>query len=377
MHILPVASGKGGVGKSLFSANLAISLAEAGKKVVLADLDLGGSNLHLILGQRNLKSGLGIFLNDLSLNLDDLMVDSGFSGLQFIPGDSEIPGIANLTLNQKRRLITKLKALNADYLILDLGAGSGISTLDFFLMSSRGLIVTNPSPTALVNAYLFLKNSVFRLITSSIKKGSKAEAIMKNLQKDSSSLQKIYVRSLLDKISKADPQTYEKLNDALSHFKPRLILNMLQDPKDSDKIQKLRRSCQQYLDIDPEHLGIMYRDDLQDTALHSGLPIIRYKPKSILSQAIYRISDKILQSEYEETQELLLDETYETADMEAEIDFQNRIEYIEELLNTGTLSMGDLLETVKNQQLEIAALKRENMFIKSKLLKAAQAGYSF
>ena len=59
MQIIPVASGKGGVGKSLLSANLAIALGQSGKKVVLADLDLGASNLHLVLGQQAPKQGLG------------------------------------------------------------------------------------------------------------------------------------------------------------------------------------------------------------------------------------------------------------------------------------------------------------------------------
>jgi flagellar biosynthesis protein FlhG len=63
VRIIPVASGKGGVGKSLVSANLSIALAQAGKRVVLADLDLGASNLHLILGFRAYKNGLGTYLS--------------------------------------------------------------------------------------------------------------------------------------------------------------------------------------------------------------------------------------------------------------------------------------------------------------------------
>ena len=59
MQIIPVASGKGGVGKSLLSANLAIALGQSGKKVILADLDLGASNLHLVLGVQSPKQGLG------------------------------------------------------------------------------------------------------------------------------------------------------------------------------------------------------------------------------------------------------------------------------------------------------------------------------
>ena len=63
MQIIPVASGKGGVGKSLVAANLAIALGKAGKKVIIADLDLGASNLHLVLGQQAPKAGLGTYLS--------------------------------------------------------------------------------------------------------------------------------------------------------------------------------------------------------------------------------------------------------------------------------------------------------------------------
>ncbi|MDE6774064.1 MAG: P-loop NTPase, partial [Treponemataceae bacterium] len=62
MQIIPIASGKGGVGKSLLSANLSIALAQAGKKIILADLDLGASNLHLVLGQSSPKAGIGTFI---------------------------------------------------------------------------------------------------------------------------------------------------------------------------------------------------------------------------------------------------------------------------------------------------------------------------
>jgi flagellar biosynthesis protein FlhG len=380
MHILPIASGKGGVGKSLFAANLAIALGQAGKQVILVDLDLGGSNLHLILGLRNLRNGIGTFLTDHKANLEDIILQTEYKNVRFIPGDSEIPGMANLSAQQKKKLLTKLGGLDADYLILDLGAGTSLNTIDSFLLSNWGTIVTTPTPTALVNAYLFLKNSVFRILSASIVKNSPAAAFLDDLHHNAQGMQKVYIQDLLRKIQDLHEPSYQQVSKALTRFKPRLIMNMLEDPKDADKAWKIRRSCQQYLNIEIEHLGVMYRDDLQDTALQAGLPIISYKPRAVLSQAIYRIADKIIQAELEDNPDErpdldMLDQSFETAELEAEVDFQSKMEYVEDLLQTGALSTGDLLETIKNQQLEIGALRKENMFIKSKLIKAAQQGF--
>ena len=78
MQIIPVASGKGGVGKSLLSANLAIALGQAGKKVLLVDLDLGASNLHLVIGQSSPKKGIGTFLTGESKFEDIIHVNINF-----------------------------------------------------------------------------------------------------------------------------------------------------------------------------------------------------------------------------------------------------------------------------------------------------------
>jgi flagellar biosynthesis protein FlhG len=372
MRIIPIASGKGGVGKSLIAANLSIALGQAGKKVFLADLDLGGSNLHMVLGFPSPRDGIGTFLNTPDMVFENIVAETDYKNLFFIPGDAEIPGTANLTASQKNKIIRKLLALKGDYLILDLGAGTNFNILDFFLISNRGIIITTPTPTATVNAYLFLKNIAFRLINSACKRNSPARRVLDRLKRDGAALQRLYIPKLLQHIKSDDPDSYALYLKRASRFHPRLILNMLENPEDTDKANKLRRSCRQYLDIDMEHLGIMYRDDIQDTALQSRLPILLYKPQSVLSQAVYRIADKIIQAVDESDDDILLadlDESYENAEAEASIDFDAKVNYIEDLLQTGALSMGDLIETVKMQQLEINQLKRENQFLKSKLVK--------
>ena len=380
MRIIPVASGKGGVGKSLMAANLGVAFAQAGQRVVLADLDLGASNLHLVLGHQSPKTGIGTFLNNVKSDFNEVIADTDIRGLRFIPGDTEIPGTANLKSLQLKALVRRLLALKeeTDILILDLGAGTHQSILDFFLLSGQGIVVSAPMVTAVLNAYVFLKNTVFRMMATIFGKTSAAGIYLEKVRKDGSGAHHLYIPKILSEIQSIDPVSHEKLMNRVSHYHPRLIMNMIDDPKDADVAMKIRRSCEEYLGIKIEHLGVVYRDGIQDTALSSKMPIVIYKPQSILSQAIYRIADKILQSE--EVNYIIndkeIEDSFQEAGMEAEIDFGAKMEYVEDLLHSGALSQGDLLETVKSQQLEIAKLKKESNFLKLKLSKAIAKGYT-
>ncbi|MDR2500896.1 MAG: P-loop NTPase [Treponema sp.] len=379
MRILPIASGKGGVGKSMAAANLAVAFAQMKQRVVLADLDLGASNLHLVIGHQAPKAGIGTFLNDIRSDFSDVITGTDIPGLRFIPGDAEIPGMANLKASQRNALVKNLLALEetANMLILDLGAGTHQSILDFFLLSGQGIVISAPTVTAILNAYVFLKNAVFRLMYTVCPKGSPAYNYLEASRKDVSGPKRLYIPRMIQEIEHIDPKSYERLKKNLDHFHPRLIMNMIEDPKDAEVALKVRRSCEEYLDLKIEHLGIIYRDGLQDTALASRLPIVLYKPRSILGQAIYRIADKILSSN--EADYVLdkedVDDSFQEAALEAEIDFESKTEYVEELLHSGALTQGDLLETVKSQQLEITKLKKENNFLKLKLSKALSQGY--
>ena len=380
MRIIPIASGKGGVGKSLMAANLGVAFAQAGQRVILVDLDLGASNLHLVLGHQSPKTGIGTFLNDIKSDFNGVITDTDIRGLRFIPGDTEIPGTANLRSQQLKALVRRLIALkdDTDILMLDLGAGTHQSILDFFLLSGQGIVVSAPMVTAVLNAYVFLKNTVFRLMSTVFGKGTAAAAFLEKARKDGSGSQHLYIPKMLPQIKKIDRPSYDKFMDHISHFHPRLIMNMIDDPKDADVAMKIRRSCEEYLDLKIEHLGVVYRDGIQDTALSSRLPILIYKPQSVLSQAIYRIADKILQSDEDNygLSDREIEESFQEAGMEAEIDFGTKMEYVEDLLHSGALSQGDLVETVKSQQLEIAKLKKENNFIKLKLSNAIAKGFN-
>ena len=379
MRIIPIASGKGGVGKSLLAANLAVAFAQRGMRVVLADLDLGASNLHLVIGHRKPGGSLGTFLSEPRSDFSKIVAETDVKGLRFIPGDAEIPGMATLRPADRRRIIKNFQSLadETDILVLDLGAGTHQSILEFFLASSNGVIVSAPAVTAILNAYVFLKNAVYRLMYNSFPKGSAAYQYLESLRKTETGLKTLYLPKMLDELAASDPDSVAAFKANLGRFHPRLVINMLDDPKDSEVALKIRRSCEAYLGLNIEHLGVIYRDGIQDTALSSRLPVVIYKPGAIISQGIFRIADKLLADEDESGFGAMedIDASFEEAALEAENDFESKMDYVEDLLHSGALSHGDLVETVKSQQIEITKLRKENNFLKLKLSRAITEGF--
>ena len=378
-QIIPVASGKGGVGKSLLSANLAIALEQQGKKVVLVDLDLGASNLHLVIGQKPGAASLGSWFTEKS-DFKDIIQQTDYQNVSFIAGDSQIPDLTSLKHVQKVRLIKNLKNIDTDYIILDLGAGTHQFILDMFLLSPQGIVVSAPAVTATLNGYLFLKNATFRLLYTTFKRGTPGRAYLDNLKKDSATMQKLYIPNLIQFLANCDPTNTQIFISRMQQFRPRLVMNMIEDPKDADRAQRIKSSCNQYLGLEIEYLGLMYRDMLQDKALASQLPVVVYKPQSVLGQAIYRIADKIIstvphQFDAEFNPDSFSNDNFQLAEEDATEDYNLKLSGIDDLVSSGSLSIGELAEMIKTQQYEINQLRKENNLLKSKLVKASEQGF--
>lgn len=379
MQILPIASGKGGVGKSLLSANLAIALGQAGKKVVLCDLDLGASNLHLAIGQNVKNKSIGTYLTD-KMEFKDIIEPTEYENVSFIAGDSQIPGLTSLKAAQKTKLLRNLRSIDTDFLILDLGAGTHQIILDMFLQTPQGLLVTAPTVTATLDGYLFLKNCIFRLMYTTYKKGSAGHEFLEKIRKNSEQLKRLYIPQLAQALEKIDPENTKLFKARTEQFCPRLILNMIEDPKDASSATRIRNSCKQYLGLEIDCLGLMFRDHLQEKALSSRLPVIVYKPKSVLSQAIYRIAEKVIAAEpryFDKELSNLIDtsESFEKLNDEASEDYALKLSGIDDLVGSGQLSTGELIEMLKTQNYEITQLKKENILLKSKIVKAASMGF--
>jgi len=150
--IIAVGGAKGGVGKSMLAANLSVGLALLGQKVVLADLDLGGADVHLYAGVKSLDRTWNDFLDKKVDALDDILTPTAFKGLSLIGGDSSKLGSANLPYSQKQKIMRHLKELKADFLVVDLGGDTTYNGLDFFLLADQKIVVSGTEPASVLDS---------------------------------------------------------------------------------------------------------------------------------------------------------------------------------------------------------------------------------
>jgi flagellar biosynthesis protein FlhG len=160
--IWSIGGGKGGVGKSFVAANLAVRLAQLGRRVVIVDGDLGGANLDAIFGCNRPPHTLAHFFARQVAKLDDLRVSTGVERLSLVAGDAEVLGSGNPQHAQKLKLIRHLRRLDCDVVIIDLGAGTTFNTLDLWLAADLQLVVATPEPTAVQNCFAFIKAATLR-----------------------------------------------------------------------------------------------------------------------------------------------------------------------------------------------------------------------
>ncbi len=291
--IIPIAGGKGGIGKSVITSNLAISLAKMGYPTIVVDLDLGGSNLHTLLGHQNRYPSIGDFLMKKDKNLVDYLVESEWPALQFIAGDGRTPFMANINAGHKAKLVRQLKKLPARYVLLDLGAGSSYNTMDFFRISPTGLVVGTPERPALMNLMTFLKNAIFRSIEQFTRDRAEVQAHIKKLFAEPMTSEKLTMPRLLAEIEEIDPTAIRTINKVCREFRPRLVLNMAQQSSDLEFLNTVSTILHDVLNIQAEHFGFIFEDPVVRESVRAGKPLLEYAPDSMASQGINHLAIRL------------------------------------------------------------------------------------
>ena len=356
--VIPIASGKGGVGKTMIAANVALSLAISGKSVVLVDLDLGGSNLHTVLGMKNTNLGIGNFLSSRSVKFKDIVIPTAFQNLSFIPGDVLVSGVSNIQFSQKKKLMQSILELDMDYVIIDLGSGGSCHVIDFFLVSNSGFVVLTPQPTSIINGYGFLKNTVIRFLQRAFSSHQSINSYIKKLLKEKKPNSSPPVSEMLAKMSKLDRQAGERAKRYVEALKPKFVINMASSPDDIQIVEQLRDLVKKNLSLDVECMGLIFRDDAVEAAIEQGSPLAVSQGDTVAGREIFRISQKIMQSEEFPNMPLELDyyaDTYELTLLEAQGDFEEIQSGSAE--DEDDVGAADLLSIISQQKRQIDELR--------------------
>ncbi|MBC8317842.1 MAG: AAA family ATPase [Desulfobulbaceae bacterium] len=231
--IIAVGGSKGGIGKSMFAANVSVFLAQKGFSVIAMDLDLGGANLALYLGEKYiLDRTINDFLKKKYPSLEDIIIDSSY-GPKIIGGDSSELGAANIHHAQKMKLIRAIKGLDADFIILDLGGDTSFNMLDFFLLADHGLVITTRDSASYIGSYQFIKTALYRKINRLADHLDDAErdldpqlsTVLKKCTVANGQPMSQTIVSLLDRVAENDPFDLPQVLKSIIGFKPHLIVN--------------------------------------------------------------------------------------------------------------------------------------------------------
>ena len=244
-RVIAVTSGKGGVGKTNLTVNLAIALGMAGSRVLVVDADLGMANVDVVLGSRS-KTHLLNLLED-GTELSDVLQEGPY-GVRYISGGSGIEKAAAFTYEERQRLMGKLSACAelADIILVDTGAGLGKNVMDFILAADEVVLVTTPEPTALTDAY----------------------AVMKAYS--------MYA---------AKPNM-------------RLVVNRVYDEAEGLEVaEKLRKTAERFLHMEIQSLGAIYEDRTMIQAVRQQKPILEAHPDALAAKCIKAIARSMLYGE--------------------------------------------------------------------------------
>ncbi len=241
-RVIAITSGKGGVGKTNLTINLAIALGKRGKRVVVIDADLGTANVDVLLGTSSRQTLMSLAKDD--VELEDVLIKGPY-GVSYIAGGSGMEHAGEMTPMQRQAIFSKLSGCDAwaDIILVDTGAGVGRNVLDFIVASDEVLLVTTPEPTSLTDGYAVLK-------------------------------------------------AYKQLGATQP---VRLVVNRVFDMEESSETaNKLICTADKFLHMNLESLGFVLDDSNMMRSVRKQVPILAAYPDSLAAQCIDALADCLL-----------------------------------------------------------------------------------
>lgn len=288
--------GKGGIGKTLLTASLGWQLARMGKRVVLVDADLGGANLHTCFGLVGPARTLGDFIQRRVERIEDVMVETGQPGLRLVSGASDFLGAGNINHQQKLRVLNRIRGLDVDIVLLDLGAGTTFNIIDFFLVADVSLLTVVPEPTSIENGYRFIKGALYRRLRAV----APTESVRQIVDAASDPKNSLGVRTpvdLLALLQRDHALAAEVLRKELAAFRPSFIVNQVRSPTDVPIGHQLVVACARHLGIRATYAGFVHYDDSVWQAVRKRRLFIAEAPGSRPAEEVRQLARVLLKGE--------------------------------------------------------------------------------
>jgi flagellar biosynthesis protein FlhG len=279
--------------------------------VVLADLDLGGADVHLYSGVKSLAKTWNDFLDKKVDSIKDILTPTAFEGLSLIGGDSSRLGSANLPYSQKLKIVRHLKELETDFLVVDLGGDTTYNGLDFFLLADQKIVVSGTEPASVLDSYTFVKVVFNRFLERFFSEHKSLKGLVEKIRDGSLEKSKNYSLDFIcQEVRLRNPQASIELKKQLDQFRLSIVLNMTESSKDVRIAESMQKLAKDKCFVDIGILGTIPFDKVVRKAARGFTPIVVENPKCQASRNIHQmLAAIILDREQEVTRAELLHTT--------------------------------------------------------------------
>jgi len=298
LRILAVTGARGGAGRTVIAANLALYLSTIGRKVVLVDADPSGANLHTVLGMRRpislLRAGRLGARRDGTALIDEVTVGTPHPGLRLLYAGLDEPGPASPRTERLARLISKLRHIDAEYVVVDMGVGTTRDVVDAYLAADLGLFVTLPEPSALENTYQFLRAAFARFVRQRAQDAGQQDELLKHLRALGAAPPPL---DLYRELSRQRALVAPVVHDAIEAFRPYLVINQTRLRADLQLGFDMQSAARRRLGLTIEYMGHIDHDDTVWTCVRNRRPLLLEVPGAKSSKKLEKIARRVLAME--------------------------------------------------------------------------------
>lgn len=296
-----IGGGKESVGKSFLTAHVAAALARSGKSVLAVDADTDDSKLHDYLGVKTPAPTLADYLENRA-PAKAALLETAYRGLRMISRAGEIFSLADPASAQKEKIISLLTGLDAEYIVVDLGAKISTHVLDFFNFSDEGIVLVAPDPGSMQNAYEFVKSGLFRKIERNFISNQAVVRFLREIREDHGTLNPRSMVEFFDLLCSTDPDVADKVANVVSGYRPLIMVNLAKSEEDRRVAKIIQATCSKFLDVEIGSFGLVVVDPSVRKALEEGKLLDFDDPKCVPARQIMRaVTNLVNRTQQQET----------------------------------------------------------------------------